>query len=92
MKDANDIMREALTADRVKLEDEIEDMEEEIAIIENLFIACNMSNLLHLNTDSIRRCGNNEQLLHRRKQKLTDRLESKRKELEFIKQRLEEYT
>ena len=92
MKDANELMQEVLTADRLKLEDEIEDMEEEIAIIENLFIAllyvvCNISN-----PDVLCRCRDNEQLLHRRKKKLTDKLERKRKELEFIMKRLEEYS
>ena len=92
MKDINELMQEALTADRLRLEDEIEDLEEEIAIIENLFIACNIYSLRHAAPDVLRRCGDNDQLLQRRKEKLADKLESKRKDLEHIMQRLEEYS
>lgn len=90
MKDINDLMKTVLTADRRRLEDEIEDLEEGIALIENLFISCNIFSLRGLDSDVLRRCGDNEQLLHRRKKKLAAKLESKRKELESIMQRLEE--
>lgn len=89
--DVADHMRTALTVDQIRLEEEIEDLEEQIALIENLFMACNFHNLIHVNEDVLRKGSVNERLLHRRKKKLEDKLESKRKSLEYVVQRLEEY-
>ena len=89
--DIADPIRTALIVDQIRLEEEIEDLEEEIALIENLFMACNFHNLIHVRDDVLRKGSVNEQLLHRRKKKLEDKLESKRKCLEHVTQRLEEY-
>lgn len=85
-----DPVRTALTVDQIRLEDEIEDLEEEIALIEYLFVACDIYSLMNLDSDALRRCGDNEQLLYRRKEKLEAKLESKRKSLEHVMQRLED--
>ena len=90
--DVADPMRTALTVDRIRLEDEIEDLEFDISVL-NLILAMlelpdhNGNTIRFLLMDHVDDASNVE----RKRDVLRERLKTKRKDLEYVMQRLEDY-